>query len=321
MPMKISIVVPVYNGEETIGRCLEALLNQDYPKGDYEIIVVNDGSGDDTQQIAQQYPVQIIKLDKNHGRVIARERGAQAARYEHLLFVDVRVIVAPDILMQIAKINYQPLLAGEHGEDKYRSPFDTLFYLIRRRVYSPYYPQRCWGKELWIEQSNFDRAPKGLTCFFCSRQLFLQSIPSRKDKTVNDDTRLLRSMVERKKLLRHTDLRITYLQRTDWKTVLRHIYERGPRFADYYLNGPSRYYNLWRGGLLLLAGFVGLSIYSTACLFYGLLILGLGILGVALALSENPRDFIIVLIYFPLIALAFGVGIIKGKITSCLSRF
>ena len=42
----ISIIVPVYNGEKYIGRCLRSLLNQTYGKEKYEIIVVNDGSTD-----------------------------------------------------------------------------------------------------------------------------------------------------------------------------------------------------------------------------------------------------------------------------------
>lgn len=314
--MKISIIVPVYNGEDTISQCLEALFNQDYPQDDYEIVVINDGSNDNTQNIVENYPVRLINLSSNYGRIVAREKGARAARHEYLLFVDARVVVSGDILNQIVKIDYYPIMAGELGEDKYRSPFDTLFYLVRRKIYAPYYPQLAWGRELWIDQKNFDSVPKGLTCFFCSRELFLQSIPRTKNKMVNDDTRLLRSIIENKKLLRHTDLRITYLQRTGWKAVLGHIYERGPRFADYYLNGPSRYYNLWRGGSVFFLSFLGFSFYFPALLLYILLSLGAGLFGVGLFLSENFRDFAIVLIYAPLICLVFTAGVIKGKLFS-----
>jgi glycosyltransferase involved in cell wall biosynthesis len=312
--MKISVIVPVYNGEETIAQCLDALTNQDYPAEDYEVVVINDGSRDNTQQIAEKYPLRLINLGKNCGRVIARERGAQAARYENLLFVDVRVVVAPDILKQIAKIGYQPLMAGDALVDKYQTPFHTLFYLIRRKVYAPYYPQHAWGKELWIDQHNFDQTPKGTTCFFCSRRLFLESIPPRKGKTVSDDTLLLRLMVKQKKLLRHTDLRISYLQRTDWRSVLAHTYQRGPLFADYYLRMPCMYNNLWKAGLGLFFVSLLISFYFPGFLLYLLLGLGLGLLVIALILSENFRDFVIVLGYLPIISCVFGAGIIKGKL-------
>lgn len=314
--MKISVIVPVYNGKDTICECLEALLGQDYPKDDYEVIVVDDGSLDDTVEVVEKHPVRLIELEQNYGRVIAREKGACAASYDNLLFVDARVIVAQNILAQIARINYQPLMAGEQGEDKYRSPFDTLFYLIRKRIYAPYYPQRNWGEELWISQDNFDKAPKGLTIFFCSRQFFLQSLPQTKGKTVNDDTRILKAMVGERKLLRHTDLKITYLQRTHWREVLRHIYERGPRFADYYLGGASRYYNLWQAGLFLFFAFFSLSLFFPPFFYYGLLALGFGLLCVGLILSENVKDLSIVLIYFPLVCVTFIAGIIKGKLFS-----
>ena len=54
----ISIIVPVYNGEKYIGRCLRSLLNQTYSKEKYEIIVVNDGSTDKTS-----YALELFKDD------------------------------------------------------------------------------------------------------------------------------------------------------------------------------------------------------------------------------------------------------------------
>ncbi|MFQ5646933.1 MAG: glycosyltransferase [bacterium] len=317
--MKISIIIPVYNERETIRACLEALLKQEYRKEDYEIIVVNDCSTDDTRKIVEGCPVRRINLEENSGRVIARERGAEAASFDNLLFLDARVIASGDLLKKIGEIGYQPLMAGEQGEDKYRSPFDTLFYLIRKKVYAPYYPQRDWGKELWIDRDNFDRAPKGTTCFFCSRKLFLESIPDIKGKTVNDDTRLLETMVKKTRLLRHTDLRITYLQRTGWKTVLRHIYERGPRFADYYLNRSSRYSSWWRIGVTATAVFLAAAFYYPFLWRYWLLV-PVGLAGTGLFLAENLKDFAIVLIYSPPIILAFTAGIIKGKYLSLFSH-
>ena len=72
--MNISIVIPVYNGEETLERCLNCITNIVYPKRSLDILLVNDGSTDNTLKIAEKYKtIRIINLEKNSGRIIARE--------------------------------------------------------------------------------------------------------------------------------------------------------------------------------------------------------------------------------------------------------
>ena len=61
---RLSIIVPVYNVEKYIERCLLSLLNQDIPKSEYEIIVVNDGSPDKSADIAQSI------ADKNENIIV-----------------------------------------------------------------------------------------------------------------------------------------------------------------------------------------------------------------------------------------------------------
>ena len=76
--MKISIVVPVYNEEAMISSCLDSLINQNYAKKNYEIVVVNDGSTDSTLKIiklkekeAEKRKIQfrLVNLKENSGRV------------------------------------------------------------------------------------------------------------------------------------------------------------------------------------------------------------------------------------------------------------
>jgi len=76
--MKISIVVPVYNEEAMISSCLDSLITQNYPKKNYEIVVVNDGSTDSTLKIiklkekeAEKRKIQfrLVNLKENSGRV------------------------------------------------------------------------------------------------------------------------------------------------------------------------------------------------------------------------------------------------------------
>jgi glycosyltransferase involved in cell wall biosynthesis len=82
----ISIVIPVYNVEKTIGECLSSLIDQ--TRKPDEIIVVDDGSKDLTKEIASKFK-NVIFLEKEHkGPASARNFGAKKAKGEILLFTD-----------------------------------------------------------------------------------------------------------------------------------------------------------------------------------------------------------------------------------------
>lgn len=317
--MKVSIIIPVYNGEETIGKCLDALIGQDYPKEDYEIVVVDDGSMDRTREIVKEYPVRLIEMHENKGRIVAREVGALAATHDLLFFVDSRVIAELDVLKKASEIGYQPIAAGDWNEKelKYRSPFDAFFYLLRKKIYRGYYPQCEYPDRMPfynINEGNFDRVPKGLTAFFVEKGLFLSSLPSDKGKGVSDDTRILREIVKKKDIMRHSGVRLTYLQRAGFMEVVRHIYERGPRFADYYLKKGGRYRKAYMLVFLLAAVMLVAAVLNPKLLllsFAGLLLLDIA---AAFWLSESFRDFVVLSVYLFPVAAAFSSGVLRGML-------
>lgn len=90
--MKFSILVPVYNVEKYLEQCVESLLDQTF-KGEYEIILVDDGSTDSSGEICDRYaeknPDKIkVVHKKNEGLVSARQAGIAVANGEYSLFVD-----------------------------------------------------------------------------------------------------------------------------------------------------------------------------------------------------------------------------------------
>jgi glycosyltransferase involved in cell wall biosynthesis len=84
--MKITVVIPVYNGEKYIAQCIENVLCQTYK--DIEIIVVNDGSTDRTAEIAAEFPVKLVN-QQNRGPSAARNRGIKEATGDYIHFMDV----------------------------------------------------------------------------------------------------------------------------------------------------------------------------------------------------------------------------------------
>ena len=90
--MKYSIIVPLYNCEQYIEKCLESLLDQNY-EGEYEVIVVNDGSVDGSLSIVQKISVsskEKIKIvsQKNKGLSGARNTGLRMAIGQYIIFID-----------------------------------------------------------------------------------------------------------------------------------------------------------------------------------------------------------------------------------------
>ena len=83
-----SIIVPTFNSEKTIDACLNALLNQSIRQHGCEIIVVDDGSSDNTLQITERYPVKIIKNNIKTGAYAARNRGIINASGNIIVFTD-----------------------------------------------------------------------------------------------------------------------------------------------------------------------------------------------------------------------------------------
>lgn len=104
-PLKLSIIVPVYNVEKYIARCLHSLLNQDIPQNEYEIIVVDDGTPDDSARIAQSIADKnknvIVVHRENGGLSAARNTGLQYVHGRYVFFVDSDDFIEPNVLSTI----------------------------------------------------------------------------------------------------------------------------------------------------------------------------------------------------------------------------
>lgn len=92
----ISVVIPAYNAARTLPQTLQALCAAEPPA--LEIIVVSDGSTDNSAQIAESHGVRVIALDKNIGAAAAKNRGATAAQGEILFFTDADIVVPRDVI-------------------------------------------------------------------------------------------------------------------------------------------------------------------------------------------------------------------------------
>lgn len=97
--MDLSIIVTVYNSEKTIRRCLRSIFDSDFDKN-FEIIVVNDGSTDNSIEEIKGLDVQIIRQE-NKGAAAARNAGARCAKSDLFIFIDSDVAVFKDTLKKV----------------------------------------------------------------------------------------------------------------------------------------------------------------------------------------------------------------------------
>jgi len=102
-----SVIVPCYNVEHVIDKCIESLLNQDYPKEKFTIIVVDDKSTDNTLKIIKKYEdndrIKIIKHFKNRGLSAARNSGIKASNSALIGFLDSDMVVKKDWVKNLSK--------------------------------------------------------------------------------------------------------------------------------------------------------------------------------------------------------------------------
>ncbi|NDW08200.1 glycosyltransferase [Dysgonomonas sp. 520] len=137
--MIISFIIPVYNVAQYVEKCIMSIISQDAALSDYEIIIVNDGSTDDSPRIIAQlkesYPFIKVINQENKGLGAARNRGLMDARGKYIHFLDSDDYLLPDTLnplinqiggdFDIIGFNWKEIFAGGKQQDvKRKVPYD-----------------------------------------------------------------------------------------------------------------------------------------------------------------------------------------------------
>jgi len=108
--MEISIIIPTLNEEKNIEKCLKSVINQDFPREKYELIISDGCSRDKTVQIARKYANKVF-VAKSKGVWYGRNYGAKFAKGKYLVFVDADTYLDPNYLGTV----YHYLLKGYAG--------------------------------------------------------------------------------------------------------------------------------------------------------------------------------------------------------------
>jgi glycosyltransferase involved in cell wall biosynthesis len=179
--LKVSVVVPVFNQESTIGYLLRSLVRLDYPHENTEVIVVDNGSCDNTQRIVRQSPFTLLILPEKQSSYAARNLGISRSRGDIVAFTDGDCVVSPPWLGDLVDgfseskvggvagtiLPLQPTTIAERfqaavGEPSHRPNHRPLPYAVTANV--------AFRREVFKSIGNFDETlPSGSDIDFSLR--------------------------------------------------------------------------------------------------------------------------------------------------------
>src|SRR3989339_320220 len=159
----ISIVTPAHNEEKTIHHLLNRLLNQN---GGYEVIVVNDGSTDNTARVVSEFSkkykfIRLVNFNEGHGVSFARNQGVKRAKGRYIIFLDADHVVLPDFIekvqmympferLSLTVLSYNPKTIFQKAWSGYR-----LFHSKHRNEFSLGYDKKIFNKHKFNERLMF----------------------------------------------------------------------------------------------------------------------------------------------------------------------
>lgn len=125
----VSIIVPVYNSEKYIAKCIESILNQDYKE--FELLLINDGSTDSSCNIMNLYDDKRIKIynQENKGTGSARNLGLKYATGNYIAFVDSDDTIENNylsIMLELIKKNNADIVSCQYKQNKDTEKIEIL---------------------------------------------------------------------------------------------------------------------------------------------------------------------------------------------------
>ena len=121
----VSIIVPVYNGERTIGNCIESLLSLKYSHSKYEVIIVDNNSKDATLKIIQKYPVISLIEKRIQSSYATRNTGLKKATGKIIAFTDSDCIADKDWILKSVECFKDEKIGCVGGRDQKDIPHQT----------------------------------------------------------------------------------------------------------------------------------------------------------------------------------------------------
>lgn len=246
----VSFIIPIYNDnayiEKTVLDLVVAIKFAEIKS--YEILIVDDGSSTPIEsEILNKINNLKILRQENQGRLRARLNGVNYSQFSQIVLLDSRVSIDR---MSLGKLhghvthNLEELdMVISCIEFPKNTNLIGLFWdSVARFVWHKYYEN---NQDVYLNSDNFDSYPKGTTFLYVKRDVFLKahsklSSEELLSRDINDDTLLIRGIVDEFQVLLCKDFKATYFPRTKFVRFLKHSFHRGKVAKDgYFADGTS----------------------------------------------------------------------------------
>lgn len=248
----LSIVIPAFNASASIGQTINVAADAAARSCfDVDFVVVDDGSTDGTADAARaaqsRFPIQVLS-QPNSGRVPSRRNGLAAAKGEFVLLLDSRVLMAPESLAYACDriANGEVVWNGHVVIDTAGNPYAKFWKVVTHLAWSEYLAN---PRTTSFTSSNFDKYPKGTTCFLAPADLLRKSFVQFRsyyadERNASDDTPMIRWIADQQPIHISPDFACSYAARTTLGGFVNHAYHRGIVFLDGHGRRQSRFFPL-----------------------------------------------------------------------------
>jgi hypothetical protein len=311
--------MPVFNEESHLGATIDALVTAVDASGfEAELVLVDDGSTDGSVPLARstaqgRLPLRIVE-QPNRGRFEARRAGLDAAEGDFVLFLDARVRLDPEALRFVrGRLAAEPVWNGHVYVDA-DNAFGDFWRLLAELAWRDYFDD---PRTTSFGLAEFDRFPKGTTCFLAPRPLLESAFGQFRSRyadirLANDDTPILRAIAAEQPIHISPEFACTYTPRTSIRQFLRHAVHRGTVFVDGHGTSESRFFPAVAAFFPVSAALALAAVRRpwvapatvTAC--------SLSALAYGLRSGRSRREVALLAVVTPLYAAGHGIGMWRG---------
>jgi len=316
----LSVIIPVRDEAPHLAATLDALLTAlDGSDFNAELVIVDDGSSDGSADVARasvdgHVPLSVVRRS-GEGRFEARRAGLEAASGQLALLLDARVRLDPDAL----RFLHDRVADGEtvwngHVQVESESALGTFWGLLAELAWRDYFDN---PRTTSFGEEDFDRFPKGTTCFVAPREVLLAAFSAfrthyRDARLANDDTPILRTVAARTRIGISPRFACSYAPRTDLGRFLRHAIHRGTVFVDGHGTPKSRFFPAVATFFPLSAALALASFRRPATAPAALAVCGLAAAAYGLYAGRSRREIEVLATVTPLYAVGHGLGMWRG---------
>jgi len=317
----LTVIVPTWNMGKFLPALVDSIAKSEFADAVEEILFVCEKSTDGSEQVIARLAEQVttpqirmLQPEQRRGLFVARYLGAKSARTEKIMFIDSRITLPPATTRALpGLLRRYPAMSSVVDIDIHKNIFCLYWQRSHERMFRKTYVANAQGATT-VDSQNFASHRIGGTCFYCSREPFVKMSEKYLGQPLfSDDTYLMQDLVAVEPFTVHPDFRIQWEPRDTWSSFLRHLYLRGPGFAEYHL--------FHRRGLLFVLVLTGAI---AAMVTLGLLLVepmwGLSILGATLGLlalstvlmSRSITEFVRLVPLHMGVVIYYGVGALRG---------